>query len=142
MIDTEFPERLPERPLFLGSEHQAVMVQGVRRHGREVLLKLARVDTVEAAEAMRGQELFIATADAAPLPEGRFYIHQIVGLEVWTVAGDRYGDVQEVLSRPANDIYVVRHAGKEVLVPAIADVVKSIDIRAGRVVIEVIPGLE
>ena len=133
MIDTEFPERLPERPLFLGSEHQAVMVQGVRRHGREVLLKLARVDTVEAAEAMRGQELFIATADAAPLPEGRFYIHQIVGLEVWTVAGDRYGDVQEVLSRPANDIYVVRHAGKEVLVPAISDVVKSIDIRAGRV---------
>jgi len=142
MLDTEFPERLPDRPLFLGPEHRAVTVQGVRRHVREVLLKLAMVDTAEAAEALRGQELFIAIADAAPLPEGRFYIHQIVGLEVWTVVGDRYGDVREVLSRPANDIYVVNHAGKEVLVPAISDVVKSIDIRAGRMVIEVIPGLE
>jgi 16S rRNA processing protein RimM len=63
-------------------------------------------------------------------------------LQVFTVGGERYGEVREVLSRPANDIYVVDHAGKEVLVPAIADVVKDIDIAAGRMVIDVIPGLE
>jgi 16S rRNA processing protein RimM len=65
-----------------------------------------------------------------------------VGLAVWTAAGDKYGVVSEVLSRPANDIYVVRHADREVLVPAIADVVKLIDTAAGRMVIEVVPGLE
>jgi 16S rRNA processing protein RimM len=142
IIDTEFPDRLTERPLFVGPEHRPLAVEGARPHGREVLVKFAGVDSVAAADALRGQELFIATADATPLPAGRYYIHQVVGLEVWTVGGERYGEVAEVLSRPANDVYVVHHAGKEVLVPAIADVVKEIDIAARRMVIEVIPGLE
>ncbi|HEV7214505.1 MAG TPA: ribosome maturation factor RimM [Chloroflexota bacterium] len=142
MLETEFPERLPERPLFVGTERRQVVVEGLRQHGREALLKLGGVNTVDAADGLRGQELFVALADAAPLPAGRFYPHQIVGLAVWTAAGDKYGVVSEVLSRPANDIYVVRHADREVLVPAIADVVKLIDTAAGRMVIEVVPGLE
>ena len=142
MLDTEFPERLTERPLFVGKERRQVVVEGLRQHGRESLLKLGGVNTLDAADGLRGQELFVALADAAPLPAGRFYPHQIVGLEVWTVAGDHYGVVSEVLSRAANDIYVVRHAGHDVLAPAIADVVKTIDIDGGRMVIEVIPGLE
>jgi 16S rRNA processing protein RimM len=141
-LDTEFPDRLADRPLYVGEQHRRVTVEGVRLHGREALLKLAGVDGVEAADALRGQDLFIATADAAPLPAGRYYIHQIVGLHVWTSTGTRYGEVREVLSRPANDIDVVRHGNKDVLVPAIADVVLEIDIAAGRMVIALIPGLE
>ena len=142
MLDTEFPERLTERPLFVGQEHRQMIVEGLRQHGREALLKLSGVNTLDAADRLRGQELFVALADAAPLPAGRFYPHQIVGLAVWTADGDHYGIVSDVLSRPANDIYVVRHAGKEVLVPAIEDVVKAIDVAARRMVIEVVPGLE
>lgn len=142
LLDTEFPERLTARPLFVGAEHRQVVVDGLRQHGREALLKLGGVNTVEAAEELRGQELFVALADAAPLPAGRYYPHEIVGLAVWTATGDPYGVVSEVLSRPANDIYVVRHGGKEVLVPAIADVVKAIDVAGGRMVIDVLPGLE
>jgi 16S rRNA processing protein RimM len=142
VTDTDFPERLADRPLFVGPDHRPMAVQRARQHGREMLLKLAGVDTVEAAEALRGAELSIAIADAAPLPPGRYYFHQIVGLQVFTIGGEHYGEVREVLSRPANDIYVVDHAGNEVLVPAIADVVKDIDVAAGRMVIEVIPGLE
>jgi 16S rRNA processing protein RimM len=142
VTETDFPERLAERPLFVGPDHRPMRVEHARPHGREMLLKLGGVDTVEAAEALRGAELSIAIADATPLPPGRYYLHQIVGLEVWTVNGERYGEVREVLSRLANDIYVVDRAGKEVLVPAIADVVKEIDIAAGRMVIDVIPGLE
>jgi 16S rRNA processing protein RimM len=142
MLETEFPDLLPERPLFVGKERRQMVVEGLRQHGREALLKLGGVNTLDAADGLRGQELFVALADAAPLPAGRFYPHQIVGLAVWTAAGDQYGVVSDVLSRPANDIYVVRHAGKEVLVPAIADVVKVIDIQQGRMVIDVVPGLE
>jgi 16S rRNA processing protein RimM len=142
IVDTDFPERLAERPIFVGPEHRPMTVQRARPHGREMLLKLADVDTVEAADALRGAELSIAIADATPLPPGRYYFHQIVGLQVFTIGGEHYGEVREVLSRPANDIYVVDHAGNEVLVPAIADVVKDIDVAAGRMVIEVIPGLE
>lgn len=142
IIDTDFPERITERPLFLGPEHRPMRVESARPHGRELLLKLAGVDTVEAADALRRAELSIAIDDATPLPAGRYYIHQIVGLQVWTTDGTHYGEVREVLNRPANDIYVVSHAGREVLVPAIADVVKEINLAADRLVIEVIPGLE
>ncbi len=61
---------------------------------------------------------------------------------MFTVDGEHYGEVREVLSRPANDIYVVMRDGRDVLVPAIADVVKAIDIADGRMVIDAIPGLE
>lgn len=141
-LDTEFPERLPERPVFIGEEHRPLVVEGVRLHRREALLTLRGVDTVEAADALRDQPLYVATEDAAPLPEGRYYVHQIVGLEVWTTAGERYGVVKDVLLRPANDVYVIQHARREVLAPAIADVVKAIDLAAGRMVIDVLPGME
>ncbi len=142
MLETEFPDRLTERPVYLGDDHRPIRVERVRLHRREALLKLGGVDTPEDADKLRGRPLYIATADAVPLPEGRYYFHQIVGLQVFTTSGELYGEVRDVLPRPANDIYVVLHAGKDVLVPAIADVVKSIDVGAGRMVIDPIPGLE
>ena len=93
VLDTEFPDHLSDRRVYLGEEHRSVTVEHVRAHGRDTLLKLAAVDTVGAADALRGQALYIATEDAVPLPEGRYYVHQIVGLEVWTTNGDRYGVV-------------------------------------------------
>ena len=141
-VDTEFPEQLADRPLYLGPEHRNITVEHLRMHRRDALVKFDGVDSVEAADALRGSELFIATEDAVPLPEGRYYVHQIVGLEVWTVDGERYGEVRDVLLRPANDVYVVRHAGKDVLVPAIGDVVKRIDLAGGRLLIAVLPGME
>lgn len=141
-LDTEFPERLPERPVFIGDERRPLTVEEVRLHRREALLKLRGVDTVEAADALRDQPLYVAAQDSAPLPEGRYYVHQIVGLEVRTTAGERYGVVKDVLLRPANDVYVIRHANREVLAPAIADVVKAIDLAAGTMTIEVLPGME
>jgi 16S rRNA processing protein RimM len=141
-LTTDFPERLADRPLYVGEERRRVEVESVRLHRRDALIKLAGVNDPEAAGALRGEELFIASADAAELPAGRYYVHQIVGLEVWTATGERYGEVRDVLTRPANDVYVVLHAGREILVPAIADVVKAIDMAGGRMVIEVIPGLE
>ncbi len=142
MLDTEFPERLVGRAVYAGEERRRIVVEQVRLHRREGLLTIAGVDTPETADQLRGQELFIATEDATPLPEGRYYHHQIVGLQVFTVDGERYGEVREVLSRPANDIYVVMRDGRDVLLPAIADVVKEIDLAAGRMIIDAIPGLE
>jgi 16S rRNA processing protein RimM len=141
-LETEFPERLARRPLYLGPERRLMRVERVRMHQRDALVKLASIETPEAAAELRGAELYIAQEDAAPLPPGRYYLHQIIGLPVWTTTGERYGEVRDVLSRPANDVYVVQHEGREVLMPAISDVVKAIDLDAGRIVIEVVPGLE
>jgi 16S rRNA processing protein RimM len=76
-----------------------------------------------------------------PLPEGQYYHHQIIGLQVWTTQGELLGNVTEVLSGKSNDNYIVPGANGEILIPAIEDVVKSIDLDQGRMTIEAIDGL-
>ena len=90
-----------------------------------------------------GTLLFVPLAEAIPLEEGEYYEHQIVGLEVWTMAGEFLGTVADILYSRANEIYVVRDAGtrREILLPAIQDVIQDIDLEAGRLVVHVMEGL-
>jgi 16S rRNA processing protein RimM len=109
-------------------------------HKGQVLLKLEGIDTVEAAEALRGHWVLVPLEQAKKLPRGAYYLYQIVGLEVYTTAGQYIGKVEEVLSAAANDVYIVKGPGVqdqtgELLVPAIKAVVKRIEIKRGRLVI-------
>ena len=89
------------------------------------------------AAALRGAQLLVGPGESPPPPEGEYYEWQIVGLPVVTTDGRDLGPVEEVLRTGANDVYVTR----ECLVPATADVIRSIDLQAGRIVIEPVPGL-
>jgi len=75
------------------------------------------------------------------LPEGQFYHHQIVGLQVRTTRGEYIGDITDILTGKSNDNYIVRSPTGEILIPAIEDVVQSIDLEQGIVTIEAIEGL-
>ena len=75
-----------------------------------------------------------------PLPEGRFYVFQIIGLKVETESGEPVGRVVDVLSLPANDVYVVDREGEEVLLPAAQELMR-VDLNAGRIVVRDIEGL-
>jgi len=70
-----------------------------------------------------------------PLEEGRFYHRQVVGLAAVTQSGEPIGVIEEVLERPANDVWVSRHGSIEHLIPATRDAVLSVDINGGRVVV-------
>lgn len=95
-----------------------------------------------AAEALRGALIEIDEADLTPLPEGEYYLHDLEGLEVVTAAGEHIGRLKEVLTTGANDVYVIARPGKaDALIPAIADVVLSVDIEGRRMTIEPMPGL-
>ncbi len=141
--DTDFPERFRSlrRVLVAGPEGEVPYeVESVRSHGRFFLVKLRGVDRWEDAQALQGRALHIPREEAVPLPEGTYYIADILGLEVRTVEGDVLGRVREVLRTGANDVYVV--AGRrEVLLPAIEDVVEKVDLEAGRIVVRLLPGL-
>ena len=95
-----------------------------------------------AAERLRDTYIEIEEADLRPLPEDEYYIDDLVGLEVVTTEDVPVGHLTEVLTTGANDVYVVARPGqRDVLVPAIGDVVISVDLDAGRMVIDAVPGL-
>jgi 16S rRNA processing protein RimM len=99
------------------------------------------VSTIEQAEELKGATI-LASSDELPAPsESEFYYHEIIGCSVVTTDGRELGSIAEVFATGANDVFVVRGEASEVLIPAIEDVVKSIDLDARRVIIDPIPGL-
>jgi len=104
-----------------------------------VLLKLAGIDDRNQAAALRGQELKLP--EAGPLEAGRYYVHDIIGLRVEDNAGESLGTLADVLVTGANDVYVVRGERGELLLPAIEDVVKEVNLAGGLIRVDVLPGL-
>ena len=111
-------------------------VSGPSRKGT-VTVKLEGVYTRQAAERLRGAVLCIRAEESPPLPEGEYYLHQIIGLKVVTTDGRVLGEVEEVIRTGANDVYV---AG-EYMIPAISQVVREIDLAGKRIVVEPMPGM-
>lgn len=141
-LATEFPDRFKLiETIYVGEEHRPMELAGARRHAGRVALRFAAIADRDAAEPLRGQPLYIPRAEAMPLPEGHYYHDQIIGLRVVTTAGEALGTVQQILPTGANDVYVVRDEQREVLVPAIRDVVRRIDVEAGLMEVEAIEGL-
>ncbi|NLW16871.1 MAG: 16S rRNA processing protein RimM [Firmicutes bacterium] len=105
-------------------------------------IKLEGIETREQAQALVGGELQIPKHKILPLPEGQYYIFQILGLQVETEEGEVLGRVTDVLQPGANDVYVVQdETGRELLVPAIKQVVLDIDLAKQRMLVRPLPGL-
>jgi len=142
-ILTDFPERfLQLQTVHLGDNLRPYHVQSARLEPSAVLLKLASIDDASTAQALAGQDVQIPIDQAVELPPETYYWHEIVGLEVWTTSGRRLGTISEVLRTGSNDVYVVGKGAREMLIPAIADVVSSIDVPNHRMTINLVPGLE
>jgi 16S rRNA processing protein RimM len=127
--------------VHIGDGHEPIVLERARldRHG--AILKLAGVDSREDAERLRGQILCVAEADAVQLPGGTYFWHQIVGLRVHSDEGEDLGLVAEIIPTGGNDVYVVRDGGREILLPAIKDVVREIDLAGGIMTVHMIEGL-
>ena len=143
---TDFPERFETTEwIYLGTELEATpyRLEAARWHKQNVLLTLAGVTNRTQAEQLRGQFVQIPVEEATPLPEGSYYLYQLIGLQVITEAGQVLGVVYDILETGANDVYLVKDEaeGAEILIPAIPDVVKSIDLEAGHIIVELIAGL-
>src|SRR5258707_12789840 len=102
---------------------------------------LEGVADIDAAESLKGAVVMLATEDVPPAKPGEFYYYEAIGCEVFLTDGSRLGAIEEVFSNGAQDIWVVRDSEREVLVPVIEAVVKSMDLAGRRVTIEAIPGL-
>jgi len=112
-----------------------------KRLKERVLLKLKGVETLEEAKKFVGSFLEIEKEDLIKLPEGRYFIFDIIGLKVITTEDKEVGTVREVISLPANDVYVVQGEQQEYDIPAIKEVVKKIDLDKKVMIIEPKEGL-
>ncbi len=139
-VITDFPQRFaPSATVYIN--RQPMIIDTTEQYKGEVIIKLNAVDSIAAARRLQGQPIEIHRSQAYSLPEGQYYHFQLIGLGVWTTRGERLGDITEILTGESNDNYVVKGDEGEILIPAVEDVVKSIDLDNRRLVIEAIPGL-
>jgi 16S rRNA processing protein RimM len=138
---TDFPERF-RRGATVWLEGRAYKIRLSRQLPPSLLLQLEGIDTREAAAALGGRLLEVPEEQLAELEAGEYYRFEIVGLDVVDSDGAQLGRVEEVLETGANDVYVVRNDEGDLLLPAIDTVVKEIDVEGGRMVVELIEGLE
>lgn len=143
---TDFPERLLEmRTCHLrlrSGEIVSYRVEQVRPHKTFFLLKLEGINDRDGAEVLRNAAVVIPRSEVMPLPEGRYYAFDLIGMQVLTDTGEEVGIVHDVLSAPANDVYVVRRPGRpDALIPAVKHIVTSIDAPQKKMVITPLPGL-
>lgn len=137
---TDLPERFSVGAVVFNGE-TPLTVEGSRPHQGRVLVKFREVPDRNAAEALRGAQLSIPEADIAPLPEGKFYPHQLEGAAVQHADGTPLGSFARVERSPAHDIWVVTVGQREVLVPAVKEFVRSVDLGARLIVLDPPEGL-
>lgn len=118
-------------------------IASVRYHQRWVIIGFTEVADMSAAEKLAGCLIKVPPNQVYPLPEGHYYIFQLVGLPVFTGEGQYLGDLKDVLPTGGNDVYQIVHpqTGQEILVPAIKECITSIDLEGKRITVKLLPGL-
>ena len=142
IVLTDFPERFEagaELSLRLPTgESKRVKLENERVYKDGLAMKIEGVDARDDAEALRNAEFTIDEAELAALPDDRFYLFDLIGLEVTTDDGRECGKVTEVLQGGANDVYITDTG---LCIPALKTVVAKIDEGEGKMVIHPVPGL-
>lgn len=117
-------------------------IEDVKYKKNQVLLKFKGIDTIEEAEKYRECYIKIDRKDAVELPKDTYFIADLLGLEVFTSDNRFLGKIDDVFQTGSNDVYVVKdEKGKQILLPAISDVVKKVDLENKKIIIELIEGL-
>ena len=117
-------------------------IEEVKYHKDMVLIKFKGIDKVEQAEMLRNSYLTVSRDSVEKLEEGRYYIVDLLGLEVYTDEQILLGTLEDIFNTGSNDIYVVKDKqGKQILLPAIQDVIKQIDIKNKKIIVHLLPGL-
>lgn len=121
---------------------EKLVIEGIKHFKNTVILKLKGIDTVEAAEAIKGLFLLVDRKNAVKLPDDSYFICDIIGSEVQDMAGASYGKLTEVLSTGSNDVYVVKNEdGREILLPALKSVIREVNIETGVIKVVIPEGL-
>ncbi len=124
------------------NEKKEYEIEEVKYHKEMVLIKFKGIENPEQANILRNSYLVIDRENEKPLEEGTYYIVDMIGLEVYTEEGKKIGILDDIFNSGSSDIYVVKdELGKQILLPAIEEVIKKIDMKERKMIVHLIPGL-
>ncbi len=139
--NTKF-ERLPKVYLKNKKDIKEIKIEKVGFSKNQVVIKIKDIDTVEEAEKLRNSYIVVDRNDLDDLPEGVYYIADLIGLDVYTVDGEHLGKVDDIFSTGSNDVYVVKNElGMQKLLPGIDEVLKEVNLTEGKIIVNLIEGL-
>jgi 16S rRNA processing protein RimM len=130
--------------LFLDEKKEPLelKVASHRNHKNFDLLTFEGMENINHVEKLKGGILRVPESQLSPLEENEFYFHEIIGCNVFTLEGEEIGQIKEILTPGANDVWVIKGKnGKEILIPYIDQVVKQVDVKNKKVVIDPMEGL-
>lgn len=135
-------EKLKEVIVDTGKEQETLKIERVKFFKQLVILKFVGRNDINEVEKYKGARLYVTRENALELGEDEYYFADLAGLCVETEEGEVLGTVKDILQTGANDVYVIGREGKkDLLIPAIKDCIKQVDVAQGRMVIHLLPGL-
>jgi 16S rRNA processing protein RimM len=142
-IYTDFPDSLmPKKIIYVGEKHEELTISSLRPHNEGLILAFDGISTPEQAGRFRNKILSIKISEAHRLPKGEFYFHELIEMDVVDENGILLGKLTEILKTGANDVYVVTdNSERDLLIPAIPEVVLSVDLNLKTMKVHILPGL-
>ncbi len=126
---SDFPERffrLEKVYIDFFDDMKEFFVEGVKKEKNSFFIKFRNFDSEYDSAVLVGKEIFVDSENAVKLPDDQFFIHDLIGSAVYR-NGSLFGIIKDVLSYPANDVYVIESEGREILIPAAKDFIESFD---------------
>ena len=122
--------------VYIGEDYKPYTIEKTRWKQPFLLLKFKGISDRTVVSQLTNQLLYIKDTQLKPLPKGEFYYHDIIGLDVYEDSGRFLGVLEEILETGANDVYLVRDdTGEETLIPATMDMIQSVDLEEGRMIV-------
>ena len=143
---TDFPDRFKKMEqvlVFLKGSHRIMHLEDVYNHKKFVVIKFKEIPDMTAAESLKGGLLQVEPKDIVPLPKGSYYVFDLIGMDVYDCLGQYYGKIKDVLTTGANDVYIVWYESekRDLLIPALKQVVKEIDTENKKMLVDLPEGL-
>ena len=125
------------------SDYERLDIAGIKYQKNNLIIRFAQLKDINEAEKYKNRVLYAESASLGELPEGVYYIADLIGLDVVKEDGEKVGVISDVFNTGSNDIYEVKREGqKNLLLPVIDDVVLNIDVENKKVTVRMMEGLE
>jgi 16S rRNA processing protein RimM len=134
---------LPGTSIFVGESYLPMKLISSRPHNQGLLFHFDDIDNPEKAGKLRLQRIYVSSSTKRrEMQSGEYYNNQILGLSVRTEMDQELGNIIEIIETGANDVYVISKPGKrDILLPAIPDVIRNVDLEKGEILVHILPGL-